>query len=81
MLALVDGVTSDVANPQALLYGKYFLLSDSQAAADTSINTMYLYTPEGPGPFPFVFQVHGGGFVSGGATKQSTPEIEWLPEK
>ena len=60
-----------------LVYGKY-LQRTSSGSLTTAPNTLWFFqspsaTPTAPAPI--VFQVHGGGYVSGAATKMATPEI------
>lgn len=60
-----------------LVYGKY-LERTSSGSLSSAPNTIWFFqSPKATSaaPAPVVFQVHGGGYVSGSATKSATEEI------
>ena len=64
---------------RSFVYGKYFEPSvDPRSPNDYSAQTYYIFSPRNiPAgtKLPVMMQIHGGGFTSGAATKEVTPEI------
>ena len=54
---------------------KELQLADLQYANASSGQTLDLYLPQGPGPFPLVVYIHGGGFILGDKVNKTVEEI------
>jgi acetyl esterase/lipase len=55
--------------------------ADIAYAALSPSQTLDLYLPEGPGPFPLVINIHGGGFAMGSKAMLDAPIAEALVAK
>eukprot|EP01050_Picozoa_sp_SAG11_P029690 SAG11_NODE_8463_length_1012_cov_1.526835_1_plen_290_part_01 len=64
---------------RSFVYGKYFEpAADPRSPNDYSSQTYYIFSPRNiPAgvELPVIMQIHGGGFTSGAATKEVTPQI------
>lgn len=60
-----------------LVYGKYLERASSGSLSSAPNTIWFFQSPKATSvaPAPLVFQVHGGGYVSGSATKVATTEI------
>ena len=75
----ITSYAADIASSSArpLVYGKYLSRTSSGSVSSAPNTVWFFQSPRATAaaPAPIIFQVHGGGYVSGAATKTVTAEI------